>query len=118
MEGATSPFTNDSRTQEKYTQHPTEAHKATRPCSLPTAARQATCNEHTNRRTTPPGNPRPSAGGQQRQDLQQPCGNRSESFPVPKQLNKTSYSMRESLSGALMEYSFVHASANPNDGLP
>ena len=45
-------------------------------------------------------------------------GNRSVPFPVPKQLNKTSYSMRESLSGALMEYSFVHASANPNDGLP
>ena len=40
------------------------------------------------------------------------------SHAIPKKLNKTSYSSRESLSGALVEYSFVQASADANDGLP
>ena len=71
------------------------------------------------------GRPRPGAGGQQRQDLQQP-GRKSDlrdffsvvRWPHFDEISKTSYSSREFLSGALMEYSFVHASANSNDDLP
>ena len=102
--------------EEMHTAPMSKAHKATRRTVCPPlhGTRHAMSTQTGGRR------PRATHAPAQVGSSARTCNSHAEISGelVPKQLNKTSYSMRESLSGALMEYSFVHASANPNDGLP